>query len=317
MRVLVTGGAGFIGSHLVAACCGEGWEVSVLDDFSTSGDDGRRNLEIIAAQGAKFSLTNGSAANLDVVNLAAHGQEVIFHLAAWPSVPKSVQDPEGAYANGTMATARVLEAARVAGVRRVVFSSSSSVYGECEVFPQYEELPVSPVSPYAATKAAGEAMCSAYASCYDLDTISLRYFNVFGPRQQATSSYSGVIAKFCQAACAGNPLVIEGTGRQSRDFTFVADVVRANLLAARHSARLDGKIVNVGTGYSVSVVGLVEALSKITGKALVASHGPARAGDVQKTQADIIRARMLLEFSPSYRFLDGLSETMAWYKGGA
>jgi UDP-glucose 4-epimerase len=312
MRVLVTGGAGFIGSHLIEQLLREpdATHVRAADNFSTGN---RKNIEAFLP---RAELVEGDLLDGAVRDRAPGRVDVVFHEAAIPSVPRSVEDPLEARRNGAHLTALSLEGARRAGVRRLVFASSSSAYGDSPVLPKHEELPPRPLSPYAATKVACEQYVRSYARCYPLDTVSPRYFNVFGPRQDPSSPYSGVIARFCLAFCRGGGLSIYGDGEQSRDFTPVANVVRANLLPARHPRPLQGEIFNVGTGARTSLNALVAAPNDITGQQRRAEHLGGRPGDVRHSLADISKARKVLGYEPTVSLREGLVRTLAWYRDG-
>ncbi len=310
MRVLVTGGAGFIGSHLVEQLLQEAdvTLVRVVDNYCTGAV---RNLEPFLR---RIDLVEGDLLDDKVRERALDGIDVVFHEAAIPSVPRSVEDPVGAHRNGAHATLLLLDGARRAGVRRLVFASSSSAYGDTPRLPKQEGMLPNPLSPYAATKVACEQYLRAFAHCYPLDTVALRYFNVFGPRQNPSSPYSGVIARFCLAFCRGDPLTIYGDGEQSRDFTCVANVVRANLLAARHPGPLKGDVFNVGAGQRTSLNGLLALFNQITGQQRQATYLPARSGDVRHSLADIERARSVLGYQPAVSLQEGLVQTLAWYR---
>ncbi|MEM1213257.1 MAG: NAD-dependent epimerase/dehydratase family protein [Planctomycetota bacterium] len=317
-RCLVTGGAGFIGSHLVEVLLGLGAEVVVLDDFSGGS---RENVEAAAA-GARPTLgerglrvVEGTILDEAVVAEAVEGCGFVFHQAALGSVPRSVKEP-GAFASAnTTGTFNVLQAAVAAGVERVVFAASSSAYGDSEVLPKVETMPVRPKSPYAATKVAGEAMLRAWAGSYGLDTVSLRYFNIFGPRQNANSAYAAVIAAFAKALLAGERPVIYGDGEQSRDFTFVDNAVHANLCAAATDQPVGGEVVNVACGQRVSVNVLAERMAGMLGvPELAAVHEPERAGDVKHSLADVGLAEALIGYEPVVGFEAGLESTVAWYR---
>lgn len=303
--VLVTGGAGFIGSHLVEALIGLGADVKVLDDLSAGNPS---NL----VRGA--TLIRGSILDPGTVESAIHDREIVFHLAALVSVPQSVLNPRAYHeVNGT-GTLNILEACRKLGTRRVIYSASSSAYGDAPELPKIETMPDRPKSPYAATKLIGECYVSAYASCYNLDTISLRYFNIFGPRQNPHSPYSGVIAAFSKMILSGQPPRITGDGSASRDFTFVHNAVHANLLAARASGRLNGDVVNVGVGKRYTVLQLAEAMLGHFGRTdLRPEFAPPRPGDVPHSLADLTKARRVLGYEPIVDFETGLKLTCEWY----
>jgi UDP-glucose 4-epimerase len=306
-RALVTGGAGFIGSHLADALLSHGADVVVLDNL-----DGGRTANVPA--GAAF--VEGSILNPDLLASAAAGCRFVFHLAALGSVPRSVAEPRLFHDVNVTGTLNVLEAARAAGVRRVVFSASSSAYGESEVLPKVESMPPTPRSPYAANKVACEAMMGAYAGCYDLDAVSLRYFNIFGPRQNANSAYAAVIAAFARAMLAGRRPTVYGDGRQSRDFTYVANAVHANLLAAVHGGRLDGAVLNVGCGRAITVNELAREMAAALGRPELGEpvHEAPRAGDVKHSMADLRLVESAIGYRPITSFEEGLRQTMAWYQ---
>ena len=301
-RALVTGGAGFIGSHLVAGLVAEGWDVRVFDDLSSGRE---ANL---ADVGDAVELIRGDVRDPEALARAAAGIEVVFHQAALASVPLSVAEPLRTHAVNVDGTLFVLEAARQAGVRRVVYAASSSAYGDGEELPKLETMPANPVSPYALQKHAGELYCRLYTSLYRLETVALRYFNIFGPRQDPKSEYAAVIPRFICAALAGEGATIFGDGEQTRDFAFVQDAVRANLLAA-DAERAPGAVINVATGRRTSLNQLWQAIRGITGVRAEARHAPSRAGDVRASVADLSRARELLGFEPAVDLHEGLRRT--------
>jgi nucleoside-diphosphate-sugar epimerase len=307
-RVLVTGGAGFIGSHLVEALLQLGASVIVLDDLSGGS---RENLAEFTA--AEF--VEGSILDRDLLGRTMRDCTYVLHQAALGSVPRSVEQPALYHDVNATGTFNVLEAARQAGVRRVTFAASSSAYGDSEVLPKVETMPPLPRSPYAATKAAGEATVRAYTCSYGLDAVSLRYFNIFGPRQNANSAYAAVIAAFAKAVLAGEPPVIYGDGEQSRDFTFVHNAVHANLLAARSDRPLAGEVINIACGQRITVNQLAEMVTAILEqKDLKPVHKPERAGDVKHSLADLTRARQLIGYRPIVDFQPGLEQTLHWYR---
>jgi len=305
---LVTGGAGFIGSHLAEALLGQGDRVRILDNFSTGrweNLDAFRNspwLEVVEAD-----LRDG-----DAVRGAVEGVAVVFHQGALPSVPRSVKDPATSHAVNATGTLNVLIASREAGVKRVVYASSSSVYGNTRRLPKHETIRPQPLSPYAASKLAGENYCLAFWNTWGLETVSLRYFNVFGPRQRPDSPYAAVIPKFISALMDGRQPLIYGDGRQSRDFTYVANVVQANLRAARAPAAA-GKVFNVACGEAHSLLELLSYLAGIVGASVTPVHEPPRAGDVRDSLADIGRAKRLLGYLPGVSFEQGLALTAQWF----
>jgi UDP-glucose 4-epimerase len=307
-QYLVTGGAGFIGSHLVEALTAAGRRVRVFDDFST----GRR--ENLAHVAPAPEVVEGSLTDAAAVGRAVAGCAVVFHLGALASVAKSVEDPLLNHAVNATGTLHVLDAARKAGVRRVVYAGSASAYGGAsDPAGQDEDTPLCALSPYAAAKLAGEFYCQAFAASYGLETVRLRFFNVFGPRQRADSPYSGVIAIFAAALAAGRTPTVHGDGLQSRDFVAVSDVARALVLAAE-TPGVSGRVYNVGTGGSVTVLDLIAALNAQLGTTAVAAHGPPRAGDVRHSRAKIDRIAHDLGYAPAVSFEEGLRRTLAWYK---
>jgi UDP-glucose 4-epimerase len=303
--VLVTGGAGFIGSHLVDALLNEGRRVRVVDNLSTGH---RKNLDHVAG---RFEWVEGDLADFDVCRRATEGAEFVFHQAAIPSVPRSVREPLLSHATGPTATLNLLEAARQAGARRFLFAASSAAYGDTEELPKHEGMLPRPLSPYAAGKLAAEHYVAVYAKTMGLDGVSLRYFNVFGPRQDPSSQYSGVISRFSQMMRRGERPLIFGDGGQTRDFTYVENVVAANLAAMRSERPLGGEAFNVGTGGRVSLLELVEAINRVLGTDLQPRFEPAREGDVRDSQASLDRVRAAIGFEPVVDFEEGLSRTLA------
>ena len=304
---LVTGGAGFIGSHLVRRLLSEGRQVRVIDDLSTGS---RARLDGLIAP-ADF--TEGDLASADLRDVI-RGVERVFHLAAVPSVPRSVRDPLRSHEAAATATLRLLIACREAQVRRFVLSSSSSVYGDSTVSPKHEALPMVPVSPYAVAKGAAEGYARVFSSLYGLHTVSLRYFNVFGPGQDPTSAYAAVIPRFITLALAGEPLPVNGDGTQTRDFTYVDNVVDANLLAASADVP-GGRAFNIAAGDPRSVNELVAALGRILGRKLVQQHAPRRVGDILHSHADVRAAAAELGWRPHIGFEEGLRRTVDSLRG--
>jgi UDP-glucose 4-epimerase len=302
-RALVTGGAGFIGSHLVDGLLQAGWLVRVLDDLST-GDE--RNLSKVSD---RIEFMRGSVCDEETSQLAMQDVEVVFHEAALPSVPKSVAEPLLTNAVNLSGTLCVLESARHAGVRRVVFAASSSAYGDTEVLPKVETLPASPQSPYALQKYGGEVYCELYHRLFGLETVALRYFNIFGPRQNPKSDYAAVIPSFASAAIAGRPPVIYGDGEQTRDFTYVENAVRANLAAA-DAPGASGQVINVAAGERTSLNELWSGIKKIVGVDFEARYTEMRAGDVRDSLADLTRAKELLGYEPDIDLHEGLRRTI-------
>jgi nucleoside-diphosphate-sugar epimerase len=290
---LVTGGAGFIGSHLVEELLRRGEKVRIADNFST----GKR--ENLPAQ-AHVDLVDGDVSDPNVARRAVAGCDYVLHQAAIPSVPRSVKDPVTSHRANVEGTLQMLVAARDAKVKRLVFAGSSSVYGDTAVLPKREDMRSNPLSPYALQKLIGEQYCQLFTKLYGLETVTTRYFNVFGPRQDPGSPYSGVISLFIDAMTSGKAPRIYGDGRQTRDFTYVADVA--------------GEVINVAAGGRVSLLELIRALQVITGKNTEPEFGPTREGDVKDSQADIFKARQMLGFEPSVPFDEGLRRTVAWFQ---
>ena len=299
---LVTGGAGFIGSNLVRALLERGDRVRVLDNFSTGN---RTNL---AGLTGDIELIEGELRSYERVHAAVRDTEVVFHQGALPSVPRSVQDPLTTSAVNVEGTLNVLLAARDEGIRRVVFASSSSVYGNSGPLPRVESGSPDPVSPYGVAKLAAERYCVSFSRVYPLETIALRYFNVFGPRQDPRSQYAAVVPRFLTEAAAGRPVPIYGDGSQSRDFTYVANVVEANLLAAE-APRGNGAVLNVATGRSVTVNELADAVGAVLGAKVEKQYLPQRPGEVMQSWADISAAMDLLGWEPAVDLEEGLRLT--------
>jgi UDP-glucose 4-epimerase len=303
---LVTGGAGFIGSHLVDELVRRGRPVRVLDDFSTG-------LRTNITTRGPVEVIDGSLTDPAVVARAVQGAGVVYHLGALASVARSVEAPAVTHAACATGTLHVLDAARNCGVRRVVYAASSSAYGgHSATGGQAEDLPAVARSPYAAAKLAGELYMQAFAHTYGLETVRLRFFNIFGPRQRSDSPYSGVIALFTAAMAAGRAPTVHGDGLQSRDFTFVANAVQA-LTRAADAPEVSGNVYNVGTGRSVTVLDLVAALNRILGTAHIPAFAPTRSGDVKFSKADIRRTRADLGYEPTVGFEDGLRQTVEWH----
>jgi UDP-glucose 4-epimerase len=303
VKVLVTGGAGFIGSNLVRALLERGDDVRVLDNFSTGN---RANLAGLARD---VEIVEGELRSYERVHAAVRGVELVFHQGALPSVPRSVQDPLTTNAVNVEGTLNVLLAARDEGVRRVVFASSSSVYGNADSLPRVETQTPQPISPYGVAKLAAERYCSSFADVYGLETVALRYFNVFGPRQDPRSQYAAVVPKFIRLIGAGSPVPIEGDGHQSRDFTYIANVVEANLAAAE-AAGVVGSVLNVATGTSATVNELADAVGRILGKSVERTYRDPRPGDVRASWADIGEARRRLGWEPAVDLEEGLRLTV-------
>jgi len=303
---LVTGGAGFIGSHLAEELSRRGERVRVVDSFITGK---RQNL----AHLSNVELIEGDLAELKTAHAAMAGVDYVLHQAAIPSVPRSVDDPVTSNRANIDATLSVLVAARDAGVKRVVYAGSSSAYGDTPTLPKREDMPTKPLSPYALQKLVGEQYMSMFTTLYGLETVTIRYFNVFGPRQDPSSPYSGVISVFTRALLENGPVNIYGDGEQSRDFTYVANVVDGVLRAC--TAQVSGMVLNVATGSRISLNELFRTLRELTGRSVNPSYLPPRAGDVRDSQADISRARRLLGYEPLVPFEEGLRRTVEWYKG--
>jgi nucleoside-diphosphate-sugar epimerase len=305
---LVTGGAGFIGSHIASALAAAGARVRVIDDLSTGY---RENLEEIKGD---LDFVQGSLADEASLGKAMEDVELVFHEAAIPSVPRSVENPRQTHIASVESTFSLLLAARAKNVRRVVYAASSSAYGDQPTLPKVETMLPEPLSPYAVAKLVGEHYCQVFTRVYGLETISLRYFNVFGPRQDPSSTYSGVVSRFISDLLGGQRPVIYGDGEQSRDFTYIQNVVDANLKASE-SAQGIGQVINVANGERISLNQLLTELKSLTGKPdVVADYQPPRAGDVKHSLADISRARELLGFEPRVGLRPGLELTIDWWK---
>jgi nucleoside-diphosphate-sugar epimerase len=307
MRYLVTGGAGFIGSNTVDELVRRGHSVVVLDDLSAGKED---NLAEIRN---KITFIKGSITDIEVVRKAMHEAEYVLHLGARTSVPRSVKDPIETNKINIEGTLNVLVAAKELKVKRVVFAASSSAYGETPTLPKVETMQPQPISPYGVTKYVGELYGQTFGRCYGLENVSLRYFNIFGPRQDPSSPYSGVLAKFCTAFLEDTRPIVFGDGEQTRDFTYVENAVQANLLACE-APNASGKVFNVGVGERISLNEVLRALGKITGKRLEAKYEPPRDGDIRDSQADISQARECLDYDPRVSFEEGLARTFAWYR---
>jgi len=306
---LVTGGAGFIGSNLTIALVKMGHRVRVLDNFATGSLD---NLQPVLKE---IEVHRGDLRNLDDVRRAVAGAEVVFHQAALPSVPRSVADPLTTSEVNIFGTLNVFWASRDAGVRRVVYASSSSVYGNSDILPKLESMPPSPRSPYAATKLAGEVFGKIFYELYRLETVGLRYFNVFGPRQNPKSEYAAVVPRFVGALLNRNRPVIYGDGEQSRDFTFVDDVVQANLLAWQ-AAGVGGEVINIAGGNRITLNNLLGILINITGVQVEAVYAESRPGDVRHSMAGIEKASRMLGYFPKTSINEGLRLTVEWFARG-
>lgn len=309
MNVLVTGGAGFIGSHLVRRLLEDGHNVKVLDNLSTGF---RENLKDVLGD---IELMEGDICTPEVVRLAATGTEIIFHQAAIPSVPRSIEDPVNSIRNNLLGTAELLNAAVKCNVRRVIYAASSSAYGDNPVEIKVEDLLPETLSPYAVGKLAGEYLLQAFYHSYGLETVGIRYFNVFGERQDPSSQYSGVIAKFCRQILKGEKVTINGDGSISRDFTYVANVVEGNVLAAEAAVELvGGKVFNVACGESITLNMLFAELCEVLGRSAEVGYGPSRKGDILHSRAGLMQATDALAYRPIVSFKDGLRRTADWYQ---
>ncbi len=303
-QCLVTGGAGFIGSHLVEHLVNKGWRVRVLDNLATG------KASNLAPFASKIDFIQGNINDSTVLRPAIAGCEVVFHLAALPSVARSLVDPMTTHDVCATGTLSVLDAARQTGVRRVIYAASSSAYGGTPGSLRRETDPLAPLSPYASSKLAGEMYCQSFTTVYGLETVRVRFFNVFGPRQDARSPYTGVIALFIAGMLEGNCPNVQGDGLQSRDFTYVDNAVQA-LTRAADAANAIGKVYNIGNCETTTILQLVAHLNTILATKLEPIHGPARAGDVRHSQADIALARQDLGYEPAVTFLEGLRRTVA------
>ena len=307
-KTLVTGGGGFIGSSIVRALLKNGADVRVLDNFSTGN---RGNLVDIWDE---IEIVEGELRSYERVHAGMRGREVVFHQAALPSVPRSVQDPLTSSAVNVDGTLNVLLAARDEGIQRIVFASSSSVYGDGGELPRREESPTNPASPYAVSKLAAERYCISFSKIYGLETVSLRYFNVFGPRQDPRSQYAAVVPRFITSIAAGRPVLVYGDGEQSRDFTYVANVVDANLLAARAEGAA-GSVINVATGQSTTVNELADMIGSILDLPVTREHEPPRPAEVRASWASLDTAQDILGWTPSVSLEDGLRLTAESLEG--
>ena len=306
-HVLVTGGAGFIGSHLVEALVARGDRVRVLDDFSTG------SLENLSAVQSRIEVVRGTVADPAEVRQAMHGVTHVVHEAAMRSIPRSLDDPLLCNHVNVGGTLNVLIAAREAAVRRVVFASSSSVYGDVTTYPVPEEQPLRPASPYAVSKLAGEWYARMFQELYGLEVIGLRYFNVFGPRMDGESGYAMAIPRFVVCALRGEPPPVYGDGRQSRDFLFVENVVQGTVRAL-DVAQPDPAVFNIASGCDRSLLEILDTLTRLLHRPITPRHLPARPGEARRTLADVSRAKAVLGFSPAVSFEDGLARTVAWFR---
>lgn len=307
-QILVTGGAGFIGSHLTSALVDQGANVRVLDNLSSGFLDNLNGLDI--------SFVEGDVTDFETVEAAVSGCDLIFHQAAMVSVPRSLKEPVLNHHTNVTGTLNILEAGRRSGVKRIIYASSAAVYGDKNSVPHQEDHALFPVTPYAAAKQMNEVIASTYARAYGLEAVGLRYMNVFGPRQDPSSPYSGVLSIFCRAALNNQICTIYGDGEQTRDFIFVDDVVGANLLAAQlPSAQIpDPPVFNIGGGRQSSLNEIVDLLGRVVERPLLTNYQPAREGDIRHSVADISRARKLLNFEPQESIVTGLEKTVSWFR---
>jgi UDP-glucose 4-epimerase len=304
---VVTGGGGFIGSHIVEELLGRNETVRVLDNFSTGKHE---NVEPFADRAEIIEADIAEAKNLAEF---LKGADYVIHQAAIPSVPKSMIDPVKSHHANVDGTLKLLVACREAGVKRVVYASSSSLYGDSPTLPKHEGMMPNPLSPYGAQKLFGEMYCQVFTRAYGLETVSLRYFNVFGPRQDATSQYSGVLALFIPAVLQGRKPTIYGDGLQSRDFTYVKNVAEANLIACK-AAGVAGQVFNVACGDRITVNSMLQQINTVTGKDITPIYAEPRSGDIKHSQADITRAKEHLGYQPKVSFAEGLRNTIEWYR---
>jgi UDP-glucose 4-epimerase len=304
---VVTGGAGFIGSHIAERLLREGYHVRVVENFTTGK---RSNLDRLLPH---VELHEVSITDKDALDRAFAGADYVFHQAALPSVPRSIDDPLTTHHFNVTGTLNVLIAARDAGVKRVVYAASSSAYGDQAGEEKVETMQPHPLSPYGVSKLAGEYYCQAFTQCYGLETVCLRYFNVFGPRQDPQSLYAAVIPRFVTAMLRGDAPTIYGDGQQARDFTYIDNVVHGNLLATQ-APDAAGQVMNLALGGSITLLELVQKINRLLGTNIQPVHEPARSGDIQHSQASIARAQDLLDFAPVVDFDSGLARTVAWYR---
>jgi nucleoside-diphosphate-sugar epimerase len=308
MRYLVTGGAGFIGSNIVDELVRRGHQVTVLDDLSAGKESNLADVH------GKIDLRIGSITDLADIQSACHSADYVIHLAARTSVPRSVQNPIETNHVNIDGTLNVLVAARDAKVRRFVYAASSSAYGETPTLPKTEAMQPDPISPYGITKYVGELYAGVFGRVYGLENVRVRYFNVFGPRQDPTSQYSGVLSRFMLAVIEGQPPVVYGDGEQSRDFTFIDNIVDETLRACEAKGA-SGMVFNGGTGARITLNQVLKLLEEVTGKKIQAKYDPPRAGDIRDSQADVSLARKVLGYEPRVHFEEGLQRTWEWYKG--
>lgn len=304
---LVTGGGGFIGSHIAETLLRQGYSVRVFDNLATGRTS---NLDALEGHAGQVEIIHGDLRNIESVKNAITDVEVVFHQGALASVPRSISDPTSSLETNINGTQHVLLAARDAGVRRVVYASSSSVYGNTPSLPKHEAMPTAPMSPYAVQKLTGELLCGVFTRIYGLETVALRYFNVFGPRQDPTSEYAAVIPRFLTAVLQQQRPIVFGDGEQTRDFTYIENVVQANLLAAT-STKAVGEAMNIGCGTRISLNGVLQIASDLLHRKLDIDYRAPRPGDVRDSLADISKAHQLLDYTPTVSFEEGLSRTLA------
>jgi len=307
-RILITGCAGFIGGHILRRLIAEGFEVAGVDDFSTGLRENIADLE------GRFRFVEGTLCDPQVSRRAVEGVTGIIHQAAIPAVPRSIDYPLTSFHSSIMATVTLFSAAREAGVKRIIQAASSSAYGDTEALPNVETMAPKPLSPYAVGKLAQEYYAAASARCFGIETISLRYFNVFGPRQNPKSEYAAVVPKFISLMLSGQRPTIYGDGEQCRDFTYVDNVVEANLAAIQHPGVFRGEVINAARGESMTLNELVRHLNAILGTDIGPLYSPARAGDIRRSQADISRAEKLLGFRAGIDVKEGLRRTVEYYR---
>ncbi len=305
-RYLITGGAGFIGSHIAETLLQQGETVRVFDNLITGKQS---NLDVLYRYGKQVEIIDGDLRNTQAVKAAVEGVEVVFHQAALASVPRSISDPVNSLEININGTQNILLAARDAKVRRVVYASSSSVYGNTPTLPKHEAMPTAPMSPYAVQKLTAELLCGVFTRIYGLETVALRYFNVFGPRQDPTSEYAAVVPRFLTALLEGRQPIVFGDGEQTRDFTFIANVVQANLLAANVPDAV-GEAMNIGYGERVSLNEVLSLAGELLNMPVHAEYRDARPGDVRDSLADISKAKRLLGYNPAVNFREGLARTI-------
>lgn len=307
MKFLVTGGAGFIGSNISEELLRRGHKVRIIDNFSTG------KMSHIKTFKDRIEIVRGDIRKMADLRKAVKGMDYVLHQAALRSVPRSVDDPLSTNDVNVTGTLQLLMAAREAGVKRVVYASSSSAYGDSQILPQKETHTPGPISPYAVSKLAAEHYCRVYAKTFGLETVSLRYFNVFGPRQDPDSKYAAVIPKFIEAALKGEPIEMHGDGKQSRDFTYIANVVDANILAAL-TPGVSGQVFNIACNESNSVMDIARNIEKQLGIKVKFNYQPSRKGDVRRTCADISKAKKMLKYKPKIKFIEGIERTVFWFK---